>query len=233
MGWARTEKNALVDTLRRADPDAPTLCAGWSTRRLLAHLVQREQDLTGTVGDGIGHAEPGHEKYLGRLADGAGTPEGYAALVDRFVAGPPRWSPFRWAADQVNLLEYVIHHEDVRRGATGAPGGSGSTVPEPRTLPPAQDRAVWRQLPLVSRLRYRRSPVPVALALPSGAQTTVAKGPKPAAGSTPATPAPVVLTGSPTELALYTSGRRAAAHVQVSGPPASVEAFQTWVDQQG
>ena len=31
MGWANTEKKALVDTLRRADPERDTLCPGWST----------------------------------------------------------------------------------------------------------------------------------------------------------------------------------------------------------
>jgi hypothetical protein len=41
----------------------------------------------------------------------------------------------------------------------------------------------------------------------------------------------VILTGEPVELALYTSGRRAAAHVQVSGPPDAVRQFQTWIAQ--
>ncbi|WP_375423785.1 TIGR03085 family metal-binding protein [uncultured Friedmanniella sp.] len=214
MGWARTEKNALVDTLRRTDPGADTLCTGWSTRRLLAHLVVREQDVLASLGDAVGRAEPGEEKYLGRLVDGAQTPEGYAALVDRFVAGPPRWSPMSWATEQINLLEYVVHHEDVRRG--------GTSPAEPRTLPPAQDKAVWKQLPLVSRLGFRRSPVPVVLTRPDGATARVGARRQDAGGE-------VVLTGEPVELALYVMGRRAAAHVQVSGPPAAVDAFQSWV----
>jgi uncharacterized protein (TIGR03085 family) len=214
MGWARTEKNALVDTLRRAAPEAGTLCEGWSTRRLLAHLVLRAQDQLAAVGDAVRRAEPGQEKYLGRLADGAQTPEGYAGLVDRFVAGPPRWSPLSWATEQVNLIEYVVHHEDVRRG--------GPRPAEPRALPPAQDRALWKQLPLMARLRFRRSPVPVVLARPEGATSRVGKG-------TEQQEEPVVLTGKPVELALYVTGRRGAARVQVSGPPAAVEAFQAWV----
>lgn len=210
MGWASTEKKALVDTLRRADADASTLCTGWSTRRLLAHLVQREQDAVGSIGDAISRPKPGQEKNLGRLADGASTPEGYAALVDRFVAGPPRWSPMSWASEQVNLVEYVVHHEDVRRG--------GVVAAEPRTLPPAQLKAVWKQLSLMGRLTFRRSPVPVVLAVPGGASAAVKKGDD-----------PVVITGEPVELALYVTGRRAAAHVQVSGPPAAVASFQSWV----
>jgi uncharacterized protein (TIGR03085 family) len=212
MGWAQTEKKALVETLRRTDPEAPTLCAGWNTRRLLAHLVQREQDPRGTLGDALRRAEPGQEKHLGRLADGAVTPEGYAALVDRFVAGPPRWSPLSWASEQVNLLEYVIHHEDVRRGAATSPG--------PRVLPEHERQRLWQQLPLLARLRYRSAPVGVVLAQLSGARATVKKGAD-----------AVTLTGDPVELALYASGRRRAAHVQVAGPPEAVGRFQAWVDQ--
>jgi len=209
MGWASTEKNALVDTLRHTEPTAPTLCAGWDARRLLAHLVQREHDLRGGVVDAVQRAEPGHEPRLGRLADPAATPEGYAHLIDRFVAGPPRWSPFRWASEQTSLVEYVIHHEDVRRADPAA---------APRDIPLSQARGVWRQVPLLARLRMRRSPVAVTLRLPSGEQKVVHRGDDPA-----------VLTGEPVELALYVSGRRSVAKVQVSGPPASVEAFEKWV----
>jgi uncharacterized protein (TIGR03085 family) len=210
MGWAETEKTALVQTLRRADPEAGTLCAGWNTRRLLAHLVQREQDPRGGLGDAVLRAEPGQEKYLGRLAEAAATPEGYAALVDRFVAGPPRWSPMSWASEQLNLLEYVIHHEDIRRG--------GSTSPGPRVLPEHERQRIWQQLPLMARLRYRAAPVGVVLAGLDSARVTVKKG------------APTVtLKGEPVELALYTSGRRTAAHVQVSGAPEAVERFRAWV----
>jgi uncharacterized protein (TIGR03085 family) len=210
MGWAQTEKMALVETLRRADPEAGTLCAGWNTRRLLAHLVQREQDPRGGLGDALRRAEPGQEKHLGRLADGAATPEGYAALLARFLAGPPRWSPMSWASEQLNLLEYVIHHEDVRRGGLVSPG--------PRVLPEPERQRIWQPLPLLARLRYRSAPVGVVLTQLGGARVTVKRG----------APA-VTLTGEPVEVALYTSGRRAAAHVQASGPPEAVERFQGWV----
>ena len=213
MGWARTEKKALVDTFRRSEPDAPTLCEGWDAKRLLAHLVQREQDPVGGLGDVLGRAEPGHEKHLGKLAEPAATPEGWSGLIDRFVAGPPRWSPMSWASEQVNALEYVIHHEDVRRG-TGAA--------EPRTLPAAQADRIFRQLPLMARLRFRRSPVGVGLARPGGRSAVVRTG----------SPA-VTATGEPVELALWVSGRRAAARVQLSGPPEAVEEFEGWLAQQG
>ncbi len=211
MGWARTEKKALVDTLRRTDPDTATLCEGWDAKRLLAHLVQREQDVVGALGDAVGRAQPGQEKHLGRLAEPAATPEGWSVLIDRFVAGPPRWSPMSWASEQVNALEYVIHHEDVRRGA-------GPVAP--RALPAAQADTVFRQLPVMARLAFRRSPVGVVLARPDGVSKVVRAG----------SPA-VTVTGEPLELALWVSGRRAAAQVQLSGPPDAVEQFESWLGQ--
>ncbi len=42
MSVAQRERAALVDTMRGVGPDAPTLCEGWKTRDLAAHLVIRE-----------------------------------------------------------------------------------------------------------------------------------------------------------------------------------------------
>jgi hypothetical protein len=39
----------------------------------------------------------------------------------------------------------------------------------------------------------------------------------------------VSLTGDPVELLLYVSGRREAAHVELTGPPETVAAFEAWV----
>ena len=119
MRWIDTEKPALVETLRHADPEAPTLCEGWTTRHLLAHLVQREQNQLANLGDMIVRRPPGQEKYLGRLVEEARTPEGYDALVSRFAAGPVRWSAMNWGAETLNFTEYVIHHEDLRRAHAG------------------------------------------------------------------------------------------------------------------
>src|SRR5690606_24047731 len=38
---ARAERHALADLLMAVGPDAPTLCAGWTTAHLAAHLVVR------------------------------------------------------------------------------------------------------------------------------------------------------------------------------------------------
>ena len=215
MAWAETERQSLVQTLRTTDPDGATLCTGWDARHVLAHLVQREQMPASSIGDVIdkqlAKRPPGEEKYLGRLVEGAASPTGYEALVRRFAAGPPRWSPMKWGAERISLLEYVIHHEDIRRGSTPVPA---------RELPAEMADAVWTKLPAMVRLSYRGCPVGVTLARPGGAVQVVKTG----TGS-------VVLTGEPVELALYVTGRRAAASVQVSGTPGDVAAFESWASK--
>lgn len=209
MRWIDAEKPALVESLRHADPEAPTLCEGWTTRHLLAHLVQREQDQLANLGDMVVRRPPGQERFLGRLVDCARTPEGYDALVNRFAEGPRRWSAMSWAAETLNLTEYVIHHEDLRRGS--------EPQAEPRVLPEKEQRSIWKRLLSITRFVYRRAPVGVALATLGGDVRQVRKGMP-----------TVVLTGEPVELLLYVSGRREAAQVEVTGSSDAVAEFERW-----
>ena len=208
MSWVAAEQDALVQTLRSANPDASTLCDGWDVRRLLAHLVQRDQDAVSGLKDAVARKPPGQEPGLTRLTERARSPYGYARLIDRFAQGAPAWSPMSWAADKISLVEYVIHHEDVRRG--------GPDPWEPRILPADQQAAVWSQLGLFAKLGLRKSPVGVRLATPTGQTRVVTAGDG------------VTLTGEPVELALWVSGRRDAARVGVTGSPDAVTAFQAW-----
>ena len=205
--WVSTERDAFVATLRAANPDAPTLDEGWDVRRLVAHLVQREHALVATIGDVVSRRSPGDEPGLTRLTSRARSAQGYAALVDRFAAGAPRWSPFSWAAEQTNLMEYVIHHEDVRR--------AGPEVAGPRPLPAAQQDAVWRQLGPFA-LSLRSAPVGVDLARPGGQVRRSRKRPT------------VTVTGEPVELALWISGRRDVARVELDGEPVAVAQLRRW-----
>ncbi|HEY0238969.1 MAG TPA: TIGR03085 family metal-binding protein [Friedmanniella sp.] len=211
MSWVAQEKTALVETFRAADPDAPTLDEGWDVRRLLAHLVQRESGSIAGITDAIARKPPGQEPGLSRLTERARSSQGYARLVDRFVAGPPRWSPMSWAAEKLNFVEYVIHHEDIRRG--------GAEPAAPRDLSGAEQDAVWQQLGLFAKLGLRKSPVGVRLATPTGTTKVVKAGDG------------VTLTGAPVELALWVSGRRGAAHVAVTGSPDVIEQFQAWANE--
>lgn len=208
MRWVEGERESLAVDFRAADPDAPTLCVGWTTRHLCAHLVQREHAILRNVWDQVTTKAPGEERFMRRLVDDAGTPDGYAALVDRFAAGPSRGSLMGRFDEPLNLVEYVVHHEDLRRGSGPVP---------PRDLPAAEFDEIWRRARPFLKRAYRKAPVGVELAPDGGALTPVRSG-----------PSTVTLAGSPLELVLHAFGRRGAADVRVDGSSDAVNSFTHW-----
>ncbi|HYZ98145.1 MAG TPA: TIGR03085 family metal-binding protein [Acidimicrobiales bacterium] len=199
------ERSELCELFLAVGPDAPTLCEGWTTLDLAAHLVVRERDPRS------GFAILGGERFaeLARtLMDGARA-QGYERLVERLRAGPPlvpwRLPPLRQA---LNLSEWFVHHEDVRRG-----GGDSAA----RTDRPDLDAALWALLRRGSRLMLRKvRGVGVALDAPGFGEI-------PARGGGPT----VRLTGHPQELMLYLNGRRTAADLEVTGPDAATSVVET------
>lgn len=210
MPWTEQERDALVETLLAADPEAPTLCEGWSVHRLLAHLVLREHQPHRVALDA--GAAPGSEPQLGELMSGPAAPA-YRDLVERFAGGPPAWSPFRWAPEPANLLEYVVHHEDIRRAA-------GDDV-EPRELPAAMQQAIWKVLLPMARMINARSPLDLVLAVPNGPRQVIRR-PWPFA---PRRRLAMAVVGEPAELALYVMGRQDAAHVEILATAEAAGAF--------
>jgi uncharacterized protein (TIGR03085 family) len=208
MSWVEEERRSLAADLRIADPGAPTLCAGWTARQLCAHLVQREHAVLHNIWDQVTTRSPGEERFMGRMVAEAGTPGGYAALVDRFAAGPSPRSPMGRFDEAVNLVEYVVHHEDLRRGSGPVP---------PRELPAAELEEVWRRSRLFLKRGYRKAPVGVRLAPDGGAVIAVRSG-----------PGTVTVSGSPLELVLHAAGRRTAADVRIDGAPDAVSTFTQW-----
>ena len=211
MTWVEAERHSFAIDLRAADPDAPTLCAGWSVRHLCAHLVQREHSMLHNIWDQTTSKTPGEERFMGRLVDDAGTPDGYAALVDRFEAGPSRHSLMGRFDEALNLVEYIVHHEDLRRGSGPVPA---------RDLPPAELDESWRRARLILKRAYRKAPVGVELVPDGGPVTPVRRG-----------PSAVTLAGSRLDLVLHAFGRRSAADVRVDGSSEGVSAFTRWATQ--
>ena len=208
MTWVEGERHSFAVDFRAADPNAPTLCAGWTTRHLCAHLVQREHAMLRNVWDQVTTKAPGEERFMRRLVDDAGTPDGYAALVDTFAAGPSRRSLMGRFDEALNLLEYVVHHEDLRRGSGPVP---------PRDLPAAELDEIWRRARPILKRAYRKAPVGVELAPYGGAVIPVRSG-----------PSTVTVAGSPLELLLHAFGRRSAADVRVDGSSDGVNSFTRW-----
>lgn len=209
MTWMKFERAALVATARRVDPDAPTLCDGWTVRHLMAHLVLREQRPVRLLLDMISSREPGNERFMSKLVDNARSQDGYRALIDRFERGAPWWQPLTWMGDRAHLLEYVVHHEDIRRG-TDSPE-------KPRAVPHDMAQAIVRHLAVSARLAFRRSPVGVALQMSGHPAQVVKKGED-----------IVTIAGPAVELALHAFGRRASAAVEITGSPSARERYAAW-----
>jgi uncharacterized protein (TIGR03085 family) len=185
MTAARRERAALVATFREVGPHAPTLCEGWNTTDLAAHLVVRERRLDATLGIAI----PFLSDYTARVQDKTASSTGWDALVDLVASGPPIYSPFKLLDPVANLGEMFIHHEDVRRAAGGW---------EPRVLDETIATPLRRQLGLMSRMMLSKLPAEVVLQTPAGDRIArVGRGDA------------VTIIGEPQELLLFVAGRDA------------------------
>jgi uncharacterized protein (TIGR03085 family) len=196
--FADSERRELADLFEQVGPAAPTLCGGWDTAHLAAHLVSRERRPDALPGLGAELVVPGNPltTWTHRLEDRLRTSTSFADVVGRLRAGPPAWSPLAWppVARMLNTTEFAIHHEDVRRAQ---PDWS------PRQLPAGAQDTLWNAAGLFARraagrrgLVLRRSDVP-------GATKRFGAG-----GRT--------VEGEPLELLLWASGRRDHARVTVS-----------------
>jgi uncharacterized protein (TIGR03085 family) len=185
MTAARRERAALVATFREVGPHAPTLCEGWNTTDLAAHLVVRERRLDAT----LGLAVPFLSDYTARVQDKTASSTGWDALVDLVASGPPIYSPFKLLDPVANLGEMFIHHEDVRRAVDGW---------QPRVLDETIATPLRRQLGLMSRMMLSKLPAQVVLQTPAGDRIArVGRGDA------------VTITGEPQELLLFVAGRDA------------------------
>jgi uncharacterized protein (TIGR03085 family) len=201
MTAARRERSALVGTLRRVGPEAPTLCAGWTTRDLAAHLVVRERRLDATPGISI----PFLAGYTAKVQDQMARSTGWDDLVEMVASGPPIYSPFRLLDSAANLGEMFIHHEDVRRAVDGW---------QPRVLDDSIAAALSRQLGLLSRMALGKQPAELTLQTTDGRRIArVGRG------------EPVTVTGEPQELVLFVAGRDAV-RVEFDGDPQAIAAVR-------
>jgi uncharacterized protein (TIGR03085 family) len=197
------ERAALVEAMRAAGPDAPTLCEGWTVRDLAAHLVIRERRPDAAAGIVVpplrGWGDHVRRSYAAKPFD---------ELLDLVADGPPITSGFALPGvdARLNLVEHFVHCEDVRRAAPGW---------TPRELPDSRQRAFAKMLSLRGKYFLRHSPVGVRLRTPDG-QTLADVGDEPR----------ITLTGRPAELVLYAFGRKDQAQVELDGPADALEAFR-------
>jgi uncharacterized protein (TIGR03085 family) len=207
--YARDERLALCALLDETGPDSPTLCAGWRTADLAAHLVLRERRPDAAAGI-LGGPLRGHGERV-RRALVAGT--SYPDLVQTIRSGPPLLSIYGIpGADQMlNFSEFFVHHEDVRRAQPEW---------EPRDLDDALADAVWRQL---GGVRYMLRRVPVGIEFARDDRTGTAS---PARMTVRKRTPMVTVAGAPAELLMWAFGRTGAARVRIEGADDDVAALR-------
>ncbi|MCK8432366.1 TIGR03085 family protein [Streptomyces sp. D2-8] len=191
---AKRERLLLADLLETAGPDASTLCEGWTTRDLAAHVVVRERRPDAAGGILIKQLAPRLDRVMAEYTD-----KPYEELIQLIRTGPPRFSPFslKPVDEASNIIEFYVHAEDVRRAQ---PDWS------PRDLDPVFQDALWSRLERTARLMGRGVPTGLVLRRPDG-QTAVAHRGTPV----------VTVTGEPSELVLFCYGRQSAAKVDLDG----------------
>ncbi|SDK08787.1 TIGR03085 family metal-binding protein [Streptomyces indicus] len=200
---AKRERLLLADLLEAAGPEAPTLCEGWKTRDLAAHVVVRERRADAAGGILIKALESRLEKVMAEY-----TEKPYEELIQLIRTGPPRFSPYslKQVDEAANAVEFYVHAEDVRRAQEDW---------SPRTLDAVFSNALWSRLEKSARLLGRKAPVGMVLRRPDG-QTVVAHRGTPV----------VTVTGEPGELTMYVFGRQEAAKVEVEGDKEAIERLQ-------
>ncbi|MFE6942570.1 TIGR03085 family metal-binding protein [Streptomyces chartreusis] len=192
--FAQRERLLLADLLEAEGPEAPTLCEGWQTRELAAHVVVRERRPDAAAGLLIKPLAPRLDKAMEEFAA-----KPYEELIRLIRTGPPRFSPFQLKQidEASNTIEFYVHTEDVRRAQPDW---------TPRELDPVFQDALWSRLERSARLVGRSAPTGLVLRRPDGQTAVAHKG------------APVVtVTGEPSELLMFAYGRQSAAKVELDG----------------
>jgi uncharacterized protein (TIGR03085 family) len=196
---ARTERSALCDEALETGEGAPTLCAGWRVKDLLAHLVVREGS-PASVGIAVRPLAALTERAYERARR-----RPFESLVEQVRNGPPRLSPYALPKvdELANGIEMFVHHEDIRRARPGW---------EPRHLDEATEERLWSAVSGFGRRLVRKAPVGVTAERTPGAEVAVLRDAAPS----------VTVSGPPAEVLLYLLGRREQARVDLRGGEAAL-----------
>lgn len=172
--------------MRDLGPTAPTLCSGWTTQDLAAHIAIRERRPDAALGI-IAPFVAGHTNNV--MAKYASKP--WKELLHLVEEGAPLWNPLGLPNldNAANLFEMFVHHEDVRRA-----------TPEwkPRALHPELEVALWDRMAKNGKLMWRRAKV--GIVLDNGSSQIIVK-------NSPAGTGTVVISGSTADLVLLSYGR--------------------------
>jgi uncharacterized protein (TIGR03085 family) len=196
--FAQQERQAICDLFVELGPDAPTLCEGWTTSDLAAHLVVRER----RPDSGPGIVWPPLAAYTDRVRRSEKAHHPWPKLIERVRQGPPRL--LRPVDVAMNTVEFFIHVEDVRRAQPQW---------EPRPLPDGLADALWARVG--PRALAKRVPATIVISSPGRPDKVAGTG------------ARLVLQGDPGELIIFGAGRQRAARVEITGDDALASQLRT------
>ena len=199
---AQNERNSLCDLFDQVGPSHPTLCEGWNTAELAAHLIIRERSIKA-----LGLVMTGYPaKKLAEATKRLAEKKPFDQLVNKVRLGPPFY--LKGIDGAMNLFEFFVHHEDVLRNEKN---------PDPRNDISELDEAIWKRQSGFSKLLIRGlKDIDLTLSRPSGETIHVGGGGR-----------PVVAHGAPTEIALYLFGRRKYSQIELSGDPDAIREMET------
>ena len=209
MHFVDPSREVLAETLLAAGPDSPTLCRGWKTRDLAAHLYLRERKAAVGLGLIIKRLSKASDNATAKLASKLKTADDYTELVKAFRAGPPALSPMKIKAldESSNLIEYFVHTEDIRRAVDRW---------APRALDEEYSEALWDELIKRAAILYRGVDLGIVLVRPSGPRHVARRA-----------PVSVAIVGEPGELLMHAHGRTRHALVTFEGQADAVALLQS------
>jgi uncharacterized protein (TIGR03085 family) len=187
---AQQERQTICDLFVELGPDAPTLCEGWVTEDLAAHLVVRER----RPDSGPGIVWPKLAGYTDKVRRSVKDRTAWPQLVEDVRHGPPRL--LRAFDGPMNTVEFFIHVEDVRRAQPQW---------EPRPLSEELNDALWARVGAGGMAK--KVPATIVITSPGRPEKVAGTGPR------------LVLSGDPGELTMFGAGRQAATRVEIAGDP--------------
>lgn len=194
------ERHALRSTLEELGPDAPTLIAGWKARDIAPHVASGELAAGVPVfiarllvrrGIDVTFLQKAGARQQARLTD-----RGWDWALGRFARTPPRLVHHA-AVAPVSLLEYWVHHEDVRRA-----NGRGHE--------PARNYGALRGCVEIVARYVRKHLANTEIVVDDGDRLRLGRGAR-----------QITLRGPVGEALLWLTGRHAAAEVEVMGEGAA------------
>src|SRR3954466_6556838 len=109
--WAAHERAELVDALEELVPDARTLCEGWATKDMAAHVYVREHRPDAALG--VLPLGP-LSAYTERVMASVMRTHDFDDLLGRLRTVPAVLRVLH-VDELINTVEFFVHTEDVRR----------------------------------------------------------------------------------------------------------------------